>query len=451
MLLRRTPTSFYGWRIAGLSILIAALTGPGQTIGVSVFIDHFEADLDVSRSTVAACYLVGTLLAATALPRWGRVIDQLGVRRATTIIAAAFSVALAAMAGVTGIVSLAIGFLFIRMLGQGALSLASTVAVSLWFERRRGFVLGVVITASGALMALVPVALNQGIEAWGWRTTWLVAAGVVVSVLVPVSWLGLVDRPSSIGQYVDGEPPVEPPGLGSGRPTNVAPAESEAEYPAQPAGNDGWGVDRDTAMRSGSFWMLALVSGCVSWLVTALNFHQIALLGEAGLSTSEAAVMFLPQVLGAALAGVTAGVLVDRFGTRLVPSAAMAFMVLTLVLAGSTHDDRSVVVYAIVLGATTGISRTAITTVVPVWFGTAHLGSVTGALGVIGVAGSAVGPVALSLTADSLDGWQAASTAWIAVPAVIGIAALRIREPDFDESKSSARRNRGGRASLCGG
>ena len=36
-------------------------------------------------------------------------------------------------------------------------------------------------------------------------------------------------------------------------------------------------------------------------LVTALNFHQIALLGESGFTETEAAIMFLPQVLGSSV------------------------------------------------------------------------------------------------------------------------------------------------------
>jgi MFS family permease len=416
--MRRAVTpGFRGWRIAALATLIAALTGPGQTIGVAVYIDHFVSDLHISRSTVAACYLFGTLAGAATLARWGRFIDRLGARLATTIISLAFSLALAAMAGVGGVVSLAVGFLFIRMLGQGALSLASTVAVSMWFERRRGLVLGIVITVSGALMALVPVILNLGIDEWGWRATWLAAAVVIATIVTPASWFGLIDRPSDVGQVVDGQAPD-------------AREESPCARPA-PAG-----VDRATALRTQAFWVLAVVSACVSWLVTALNFHQIALLGEAGLSRGEAAAMFLPQVIGAAVAGVVVGALVDRFGTRLVPSVAMGFMALTLILAGVTVGRGAVVVYAMVLGATTGLSRTAMTTLVPAWFGTAHLGAITGSLAVIGVVGSAVGPVALSLTAAGLGSWQAAALVWLVVPIAIGVVALWTRLP---ESASTAR------------
>ena len=56
---------FFGWRIVGLASITGAMTGPGQTIGVSVFIDHFIGDLGVSRSEVSTTYLIGTLASST--------------------------------------------------------------------------------------------------------------------------------------------------------------------------------------------------------------------------------------------------------------------------------------------------------------------------------------------------------------------------------------------------
>ena len=111
---------FSGWRIVALATITLGLTGPGQTIGVSVFIDHFTADLDIEKSWVTAGYLVGTLCGSLAMPTIGRWVDRFGVRRAMFAIATCFSVALVAMSGVQGIISLTAGFVFIRMLGQGA-------------------------------------------------------------------------------------------------------------------------------------------------------------------------------------------------------------------------------------------------------------------------------------------------------------------------------------------
>lgn len=43
------------------AIVLQGATASGQTVGISVFVDHFATDLDLSRSAVASAYLVGTL------------------------------------------------------------------------------------------------------------------------------------------------------------------------------------------------------------------------------------------------------------------------------------------------------------------------------------------------------------------------------------------------------
>jgi MFS family permease len=139
----RSPAGFYGWRIVGLASLVGVLTGPGQSIGVSVFRQHLSDGLNLSDSAIATASLAGTLLSSTFQPRIGRWVDQVGVRRASTVFGIAFALALAHMSMVRGVVWLAAGFFGIRLLGQGALSLTSTVAVMHWFDRRRGFALGV--------------------------------------------------------------------------------------------------------------------------------------------------------------------------------------------------------------------------------------------------------------------------------------------------------------------
>ena len=208
-----TPTTqpararrFVGWRIVVLATITAAMTGPGQTIGVSVFVDPLIEDLSLTRSQVSTAYLIGTLLGALALPSVGHWVDRLGARRAMTFIGLGFGAGLTVMSGVGGFVTLAIGFTLIRWLGQGSLSLVSTVAVTHWFERRRGVVFGVMMTAVSALMALTPVLLNLAIEAYSWRTAWLLAAAAVWLVVVPIGYFGIVDRPAHVGQHVDGDP-----------------------------------------------------------------------------------------------------------------------------------------------------------------------------------------------------------------------------------------------------
>ena len=88
------------------------------------------------------------------------------------------------------------------------------------------------MTISSALMALVPVALSFVIDEVGWRQAWLVAAGTIALVVVPVSWFGIIDRPSAVGQFPDGEPPTD--------------HTDDVEE---------WGVERSEAVRTRAFWI----------------------------------------------------------------------------------------------------------------------------------------------------------------------------------------------------
>lgn len=388
-----------------LATITSALTGPGQTIGVSVFVDHFIADLGLGRSQVSTAYLVGTLAASLGLPLVGRQIDRVGVRRAMTFIGAGFGAALVAMMGVQGFITLTIGFTAIRFLGQGSLSLASTVTVTLWFEKRRGTAIGIYSTATAVLMALVPVGLSLIIETYDWRMAWLTSAVVVWLVVIPIARFGLVDRPSDVGQVPDG---------------GVAPKVVSREQVHVSA-------TRAQATRTLRFWILVSALASVGMLSTALNFHQISLLADAGLSTTEAALMFLPQTIGAGIAGLVFGYIADRLTGRWLIPMTMALLTLTLLLATSLGSQWLIVLYAVSLGAAGGSSRAVSATLLPRWFGTKHIGEIQGTATFIGVASTAVGPVAFSLARDITGNYASASALFVAIPIVVGIVASFLR------------------------
>jgi MFS family permease len=387
--------------VLGFAIVTAGLTGPGQTIGVSVFIDHLVDDLSLSRSQVSAAYLIGTLAGAVLLPTVGKFVDRRGVRLSQMLIGLLFGLALVNMSFVNGLIWLVIGFGGIRFLGQGSLSLVSTVTVQLRFDRTRGTALGIFTSASAGVMALVPVALAVVISAVGWRNAWLVSAAVVVGLVVPIAWFGLRDLP-----------------IGARPPQPAAPS-------IEIAGRaDADSFERGEAMRTASFWMLASVSGAAGMMVTALNFHQIDLLGEAGLSETAAAALFIPQVVGSTIAGLTIGYVGDRIGTRYLPAIGMTLLMAAQLLAAVAAPGLIVIVYAIVLGATGGATRTASATLQPRWFGTGHIGSIQGALTLFGVGASALGPVVLTLTEKWMGSYPPAIVSLCVVPAAALLFAL---------------------------
>jgi hypothetical protein len=70
----------HGWRIVGYASVVLAMTAPGQSVGLSAFVDPLTTDLGLTRSAVSTAYLFGTLTGAVALPVVGRLLDRYGVR-----------------------------------------------------------------------------------------------------------------------------------------------------------------------------------------------------------------------------------------------------------------------------------------------------------------------------------------------------------------------------------
>ena len=183
---------------------------------------------------------------------------------------------------------------------------------------------------------------------------------------------------------------------------------------------------------SGGLWVLVAASMSVGMLSTALNFHQISLLGDAGLTATEAAIMFLPQVIGAAIAGVVFGYLSDRLTGRVLIPMSMSLLAASLLLAANLSPGILIVLYAVTLGSAGGASRSVSATLLPRWFGTRHIGAVQGTATFLNVASTALGPVAFSIARDAAGNYEAAAFWFSVLPLLAGIAALAIKSVRVD-------------------
>ncbi len=414
-----------------LAIVTSAMTGPGQTIGVSVFIDPMVDALSISRSAVSTAYLVGTLTGAAAMPFVGRFVDERGVRLAQTLVGLAFTGSLVVMSGVNGLLWLMVGFAGIRMFGQGSLSMISTVTVALWFSRRRGMAMGLLTTVAGALMALLPVALNAVIGFTSWRMAWLVAAAAVAVTVVPIARFGLIDRPSDIGQVPDGPRPEDPspdPAIDPSTGRDAAGLLTRLFRRPRPGFVDTRSYTRREAAATLQFWILAAIGIASGMLITGLNFHQIDLLGEAGLSSGQAAAMFLPQIIGSSVAAIATGLVLDQVGVRYVPAFSMLLLVVVHVVAAALDQGAMVVLYAVLLGSIGGMVRSTLSTMLPGYFGVDHIGSIQGLLTVTNVGGSALGPVTLAVVQEWTGSYRTANL-WLMIIPVAMLALTLLNRP----------------------
>ncbi len=356
---------FYGWRVVLYASIALALTGPGQTFGVSVFVNPMIDDLGISRTTMTTSYLIGTLVGALALPWIGQAIDRYGVRRVMIIVGALFGAFLIAMSFVSGIVGLTAGFIGIRMMGQGALNLTATTSVALW------------------------------------------------ALVLPIAIFGIRNRPSDVGQYVDGDP---------------APVDGS---------DDVWGVKRSEALRTGFFWLVPAAVATISAIITAVVFHQIDLLGSRGLTPTEAAANFIPQTVATLIATLGIGALADRFSPRVVLATSMVMLAGGLALGTAVTPGFVAISFGMLIGAAGGAMRVVEATELPRYFGTLHIGAIRGVVTSVGIAGAAVGPLAFSLIHDITGNYTTVLVVSIIVPAAVMVATFIVRLPQHSEPDAS--------------
>ena len=157
-----------------------------------------------TASVVWVLDAVRTVTGSLVLPFGGRFIDRRGPRLAVVGIAALFALTCGYMGLVRNVAMLLVGFVLIRGLGQGSLSLVSQHVVNLWFVRRRGLAVGLTGLGMAVATAFFPSLIDGLIQAHGWRHAYVMLGLLVAVTVLPVGALLFRSRPERYGLAPDG-------------------------------------------------------------------------------------------------------------------------------------------------------------------------------------------------------------------------------------------------------
>ena len=407
---------YYGWFILAAAGIGMVATSPGQTYSVSIFIEHFIADLGLSRSLVSTLYTLGTLIASFALPFVGRQIDRRGPRVMVGVIVALLAAACVYMGFVQNAVMLGLGFVLIRMLGQGSLGMVSSNVINHWWVRRRGTMLSIAGVLTGLLgSGSFPSLVNALIGAFGWRSSYMLLGLLVAVVMLPVGLIFFRRQPEDYGLLPDGaRTPLNDP---------QAPHRAGESVLAE----ENWALSE--ALRTPAFWILGFSAASISMLGTGLQFHMVSIFDDAGLSGSAAAAAFMPIAVTAAVVRLGSGVLMDRVPARYLLAVALVGQSLSLVMAPRLGGRGSALLYGAVLGVTSGLAMTFGAVVWAKYFGRQHLGAITGVATLINVAGSALGPMPMGIARDLLGSYTTTLTLSALLPLALSGVVLCTRRP----------------------
>lgn len=391
------------------------MTSPGQTYVVSIFIESFIADLRISRSLVSTLYTIGTLVGSFVLPIVGYQLDRHGARLIMVFITVLFGVACVYMGYVQNAIMLGLGFIALRMLGQGSLGMVCTNIINQWWVRRRGMVMGI----SGMVGSLIslggfPNLVNWLLPIHGWRFTYILLGIILVFVTAPLAFIFFRNHPEDYGLQPDGGE------------STILSARKKRQIPAR------WTEVHWTlgeAMRTSVFWILMVSLSAISMLSTGLFFHMVSIFTDNGLTPNLAAAVFVPIAVTTAIVNWCSGILVDRVPVRILLAIGLGFQSLSLLMARWLFGTTFALVFGVVLGVSSGLIRILGSVVWAMYFGRHHLGSITGFTTMITITGSALGPMPLGIGRDLLGSYNLALIISAFIPLLLAIVSFFIHDP----------------------
>src|SRR5499425_2011967 len=200
----KTRSLFYGWWVVA-AFCVSTFLSTGIRHAVGPFLKPIVADLHIDRASFSLVIAVSLLLYGLFMPIAGMLLDRFSVRLVTSVgtVVLVLSLVLTAMVRSYWQFAAVYGVLVpLGLAGTGPVIASGVVAR--WFNRHRGTALSVLGSASMTGMSLLVPGVTWLILTTGWRATYVIIAGGILVIVMPLCLWVLRDSPESVGLTADG-------------------------------------------------------------------------------------------------------------------------------------------------------------------------------------------------------------------------------------------------------
>ena len=385
------PRLHYGWAIAAILFLGAALNIGAGTYAFGLFVEPLEDAFGWSRSAVSASLSFAAVGSLTA-PLLGRFMDRHGARPL-------FVVSLLVM-GTSFLLRplmaqlwhwYALSFLqFVFSPGVSPLPIGRLVAI--WFPGSRGRVMGMTVMGNNFGGATLPIITWLAIVNASWEAAYVVYAGIAGSIAL--MGLSLVHERGQSGDTgaLDGMGPSDP-------------------------ALTGWTVSE--ALRTPAFYAITVAttlamftySGVLPWVGSHLANEGM----PAELAARAMTLLALAGMTGKVVFGSLADVITARRAMMLSLAGQVAFILLMVAYPTPPLIWLFVPLYGLSMGA----FGVLVTLIAQEAFGVKFFGSISGLISMPSVTSLVAGPV---IAGVSFDLWQDYGPGFLTVAAMFAIA-----------------------------
>jgi MFS transporter, OFA family, oxalate/formate antiporter len=414
---------YYGWILIPFAVIGVLMSMPGQTAGFSAFTESILKFTGFTRTRLSFLYMIGTISSGFLIPVMGTVLDNWGSRKMMIFASVLLGISLLWLSFIDRIVLaitvvsspvvytvlMVLGIFCLRFFGQGLLPMASNTMVAKWFDRKRGRAIAFMGVINAVAFSATPVVMAAVVYKLSWNGAWRLLALVCGIGMTLIAWLFFRDTPESCGLEVDGEKTVH-------------------ELGDSASSDEVTGVTRGRAIRSRSFWAIALVMSSSSLVLTGLTFHIQEIGVQAGLTVSKAVAIFIPVSFIAIPVSFTSAILTEKIHVRILVTIMAVGQLIAFCAIFYLNTELGYLITIIALGLVNGLFGTVYTAVTPKIFGRRHLGSITGILSSAMIIASALGPIFLSMVNDIVGSLRLGITIMSILPLITIFLSIRMPE-----------------------
>ncbi|HVB16183.1 MAG TPA: MFS transporter [Stellaceae bacterium] len=341
-----------------------------------VYLVAYIEEFGWGRAETSVAYSVSQLIGGISSPFVGALVDRLGPRRLLSLGSVLLILGLAASAYVSALWQIIVLYGVVMTIGANCLGLVVFVPLlSRQFARRRGMAISIVQSANGIARGISAPLVQVAISAVGWRSTYLIQAGVMAAVALPLAALFRRTDPSAT------------PHAAGAVPDGASPLTAAAATP-----RPGWTLGE--AVRTPHFWLLFAVylfTGLGSYFV---SLHQLAFAIDIGFDKVYAAEVLGMGALLSVPGIVVTGTLSDYLGREVSAILAYGFSIVGVICAlFITNPGQHLLLWlhACFFGLTWGARGPAITAKTADLFPGPRLGTILGVITIGSGLGAAIG------------------------------------------------------------
>lgn len=369
-----TRPVYRGWHVVGAVLVALMLCGTTTIVATfGIVTAHLTRALGWTQGAMAMALSLFLLATTLAVPVVGIAVDRFGSRRTAVAGILSFAALLALAGGtITSLRGLMIFYALFGAVGAFTNPIVYIKALSAWFDRRRGFALGLAVAGQGVGGAILPMAVEYVSEAFEWRYAFYALAVALILFVLPLIALFVRDDPAEAGvPFADA---ADPHDIDQSRVRS--------------------GLTVAQALRTGAFWIIIAVFLLFGMTSYALTGNFVALMLKRGAGT-------LPQIaMLSSLAGVAMiagrlvfGWLLDRFPVPIVGAGGVlcAAAALAILLRVETIGIAAVTMSAL-MGIAMGAETDLLSILVGRYFGERAISRIYAWHNVSFLLGAAMGP-----------------------------------------------------------